>query len=185
MAVNVYPAGPERWRDLELLFGPRGACAGCWCMWWRLRKADFEHQKGEGNRQALRQLVECGNPPGLIAYSDGVPVGWCAVGPRAQLPRMEASRILKAVDAQPVWSVSCFFVARAFRRKGISADLLQAAADYARSQGAAILEGYPVDPGTGLPDAFVWTGLAGAFVRVGFREVARRSPSRPIMRLQL
>jgi GNAT superfamily N-acetyltransferase len=184
--VEVHPVTPERWRDLERLFGERGACGGCWCMWWRLSRPEFERSKGAGNKRALEALVESGKVPGLLAYVDGEPAGWCALGPRESYPRLVRSRILKPVDEEPVWSVVCFFVDRPHRRRGMTVRLLRAAADHARERGASILEGYPVDPkGPELPDAFVWTGLAAAFRAAGFEEVARRSETRPVMRLAL
>jgi GNAT superfamily N-acetyltransferase len=182
-ALRFYPLTPERWPDLEKLFGARGACGGCWCMVWRLPRKRFEQQKGEGNRRALRRLVQRGAQPGVMAYAGREPIGWCALAPRADYAALERSRVLAPVDAQPVWSVTCFFIARGWRRRGLSAKLLRAAANFARRRGARILEGYPVESRKGaMPDAFVWTGLPGTFRRAGFHEVARRSPTRPIMR---
>jgi GNAT superfamily N-acetyltransferase len=178
---EFHPLTPARWADVEKLFGPRGACAGCWCMWTRLPSAEFATGKGAGNKRAFRRLVESGVPPGILAYRGGEPVGWCAVAPRSAYRRLERSRVLAAVDDQPVWSVVCFFVARPYRRHGLTAMLLRAATDYAVKRGARIVEGYPVDSAK-TADAFAWTGLASAFRRAGFREVARRSPTRPIMR---
>jgi GNAT superfamily N-acetyltransferase len=153
-------------------------------MWWRLSRSAWTKQKGAGNRRAFRRIVESGDPPGILAYDGGKPVGWCAIGPREIYPVLERSRTLKRVDEQPVWSVTCFFVARPYRRKGITAKLLTAAVKYARTRGAKLIEGYPVAPRKGsIPDAFAWTGLVGAFEEAGFVEVARRSPSRPIVRL--
>jgi GNAT superfamily N-acetyltransferase len=174
---------PSRWSDLEQLFGPRGACAGCWCMWWRMKRAEFKARKGDKNKKAFRKIVASGDVPGIIAYSDGEPVGWCALAPREKYPLLENSRVMAPVDSEPVWSVTCFFVARPFRGKGITIKLLKAAVAYARKQGARIIEGYPVDPQKGrLPDVFVYTGLAPAFRSAGFVEVLRRSETRPIMR---
>jgi GNAT superfamily N-acetyltransferase len=182
----ICPLTPARWKDLEALFGERGACGGCWCMFWRLPRAVFERQKGSGNRQAFRRRVQKGDPPGLIAYDGRTPVGWCAVAPRAQYPALARSRILQPVDGEPVWSVSCLFVARPYRRRGVSKRLLEAAADYVRRRGGRIVEGYPVEPKEKkVADAFVWTGLASAFRQAGFHEVARRSQTRPIMRRDL
>ncbi len=152
-------------------------------MFWRLRRPEWTRQKGEGNRRAFRKLVEAGDPLGVLAYAEGKAVAWCAVGPRETYPVLERSRILKRVDEQPVWSVTCFFVARPWRRKGVTRRLLEAAVRFARSRGAKIVEGYPVEPRRGtMPDAFAWTGLAGAFREAGFVEVARRSVGRPIFR---
>jgi len=184
--IRVLPATPERWDDLAHLFGPRGACAGCWCMWWRRSAAEWKRGKGDGNRRALRRLVDSGEPPGLIAYEGGAPIGWIALAPREAYARLASARSLKPVDDTPVWSVTCFFVAKDHRRRGVSALLLRAAAEHARKHGAKMIEGYPVVSRAGkMPDAFAWTGLPGAFERAGFREVARPSASRRIVRKAL
>ena len=184
--LECWTATPSRWPDLEALFGPRGACGGCWCMFWRETRGEYEKRKGQANRRALKRLVTTGPPPGLIAYADGKPAGWCALAPREAYSTLARSRILAPVDEARVWSVPCFFVARPFRRAGLTARLLQAAAEYAGKKGARILEGYPVDPKKGaMPDVFAYTGLFRAFKKAGFREVARRSATRPIMRLAL
>jgi GNAT superfamily N-acetyltransferase len=181
--LEFYPLTRDRWVDFEKLFGQHGACGGCWCMWWRLSQSEFMQQRGEANKKALKGIVDSGIVPGILAYAEGQPVGWCAVALRETLPRLERSRILKRVDDKPVWSVVCFFVAKAFRGKGVSVGLLEAAVDYVRKQGGRIVEGYPVEPKKGwAPDPFVYTGLASAFRKVGFAEVIRRSETRPIMR---
>ncbi len=183
MELTFHPLTPERWDDLEALFGRRGACGGCWCMYWRLKRSEFEQHKGEGNRQALKALVEGGQVPGLLAYADSQPVGWVSLGRREEFPTLGRSRVLKVVDEQPLWSVVCFYVAKGYRRRGITLELLKAALAYARQQGARLVEGYPVEPRQGrLPDPFVYTGLVSTFRQAGFEEVIRRSPTRPIMR---
>ena len=155
-------------------------------MYWRLRRKDYEAGKGDANRRRLKRLVTNGPPPGILAYVDGKPVGWCAIAPRENYPVLGNSRILSPVDDKPVWSVTCLFIARGHRRSGLSSKLVRAAADFARQNGARLVEGYPVEPKKGaMPDAFAWTGLTGSFERAGFQEVARRSPTRPIMRKKL
>ncbi len=185
---------PDRWPLFARLFGERGACGGCWCMLWRQTRKEFEANKGDGNRRAMRALVKSGVEPGLLALrhtGDGSeptaePVGWCAIAPRDDYPTLSRSRILKPVDDRPVWSVSCLFIHRSARRQGVATALLRAAADHARRKGARILEGYPQEPKKDpMPAAFAWTGIASSFLRAGFTEVARRSPTRPIMRLEL
>jgi GNAT superfamily N-acetyltransferase len=176
---------PGRWPDLVKLFGPRGACGGCWCMWWRLPRAEFVAGKGDGNRRALERYVTRGRVPGLIAYEGGEPVGWVAVEPRDAYPRLGRSRTLAPVDDAPVWSITCFYVARGHRGRGVTRALVQAAARRARAEGARILEAYPVDFAKAVGDAFVYTGAASTFRALGFTEAARRSPTRPIMRLPL
>lgn len=181
--LRFEPAAAERWKDVERLFGQRGACGGCWCQAWRVSRARFKEQKGEGNRAALRRLVTSGTEPGLLAYCGDEPIAWCAIAPRQEYIALERSRILAPVDEQPVWSVSCLFVAKPYRNRGVSVALLKAAVEFAKARGARIVEGYPQELGSGrLPDAFVWTGLAPAFLKAGFQEAARRSPKRPIVR---
>lgn len=179
------PLTPARWQDFETLFGKNGACGGCWCMWWREPRSEYSRLAYEGNRQAMQALVSSGRVPGLLAYLAERPVGWCSLAPREEFSVLERSRVLKRVDDQPVWSIVCFFVARPYRRQGLTLRLLQAAVEYARQNGARIVEGYPVDkPGKfmALED---FTGTASTFRKAGFVEVERRSPARPIMRLEL
>lgn len=184
--VTYRPATPARWPDLEQLFGERGACGGCWCMVWRLPRQRWLAGKGTGNKRALQRIVAAGRKPGVLAYLGREPIGWCAVAPRSDYVALGRSRVLQPVDDQPVWSVSCLFVAKPYRRRGVSVGLLRAAIDLAARRGARIVEGYPVEPVMSpTPDAFVWTGLPSAFTDAGFREVLRRSRTRPIMRFQI
>ncbi len=178
---------PERWDDFESLFGARGACGGCWCMLWRLPRKKFESQKGEVNKLSMQAIVHSGEVPGILAYHRKQALGWCAVAPRSSYPALKRSRILKPVDDQPCWSIACLFINKSFRKKGVSIALLRFASEYARSQGATMIEGYPVEPKSekDMAPAFVWTGISTAFIRAGYKEVKRRSPTRPIMRLQL
>lgn len=184
--MKVHPLTADRWPDLERLFGERGACGGCWCMLWRLKRSQYEAQKGEKNRQALRKIVQSGQAPGLLAYADGQPVGWCALAPREVYPALERSRILKPIDDQRVWSIACLFVARQYRRRGVSVQLIKAAVKQVAASGCRIVEGYPQDPRKNpMPDVFAHTGIVGAFREAGFIEQLRRSPTRPIMRYEI
>ncbi|OHD72595.1 MAG: hypothetical protein A2177_04650 [Spirochaetes bacterium RBG_13_68_11] len=180
--ITWKPATAAEWNDLVELFGPRGACGGCWCMWWRLSRRDFARLKGDGTRRALKRLVDRSPAPGILTYDGDRPVGWCCVGPREDFPLLERSRVLARVDDEPVWSIVCFFVARDHRRKGLTRRLIAAAVAHARGHGARIVEAYPTDAGTDQPDAFVYTGLVSAFSANGFVETVRRSKRRPILR---
>ncbi|HET9594520.1 MAG TPA: GNAT family N-acetyltransferase, partial [Anaeromyxobacteraceae bacterium] len=181
----MHPLTRDRFPDLVRLFGARGACGGCWCMWWKLSRPAFDAGKGDGHRRALERRVRSGEIPGLLAYAGGEPVGWVALEPRASYPRLARARTLAAVDDLPVWSITCFFVARAWRGQGVTRALIDAAAAHARAAGAPALEAYPVAPRGRTADAFVYTGLASTFQAAGFAEVARRSPTRPVVRLPL
>lgn len=181
--LEFHPVTPGRWDDFETLFGERGACGGCWCMWFRLKRSEFEKQKGEDNRLAMKAIVESGEVPGILAYTGSEPVGWCSVAPREAFGVLQRSWVLKPVDDQPVWSIVCFFVAKPYRRRGLMGKLIEAAVAYAAAQGAKIVEAYPVEPKKAeTPDVFAYTGLASTFRKAGFVEVARRSETRPIMR---
>ena len=180
---KVVPLTPERWEDLAALFGERGACGGCWCMAWRLPSREFRAGKGAKNRRTLRRLVGAGSMPGILGYLGEEPVAWCAVAPRVDYAFLSRSRVLAPVDEREVWSITCLFVHKEHRRRGLSAEMLRAAARFAGQRGARLVEGYPTVPyATRSPAAFLWTGTEKAFRQAGFREVARRSPSRPIMR---
>ncbi len=184
--VEIFPLSPDRWPDLEALFGPRGAVGGCWCMWWRLPAAGWNATNGDGRKQALKGMTDDGGAPGLLAYVDGQVAGWCSVAPRTEYVRLQRSRVLKAVDGRPVWSIVCFFIGPKHRRGGVGSALLRAAAEFAAARGADLVEGYPVEPRKGrMPDAFAFTGLPSMFLAAGFVEVERRSETRPIMRKEM
>ena len=184
--IEFHPISTERWDDLHTLFGEKGAREGCWCMRWRLPKQRFDDQKGENNRLALKAGIESGVVKGIIGYVEGRPVAWCSVGPREGFVGLEISEVLAPIDDQAVWSVGCFFVIKAFRLQGLATQLLQAAVSYASTQGAKIVEGYPLIPiKEKIPVAFAWTGFESSFKAAGFVEVERRSPIRPIMRVYL
>ncbi len=181
-----FPVTNERWKDFENLFGEKGACAGCWCMYWRLKQSVLDAQKGNGNKRAMKKIIGSGKIPGILAYSEGEPIGWCSVAPREDFSRLDNSRILKPVDEKSVWSVVCFFIHKDHRKRGLSIALLNAAKKYVKYSGGKILEGYPIEPNKDkMPDVFAWTGLSAAFLTAGFKEVARRSETRPIMRFYL
>jgi GNAT superfamily N-acetyltransferase len=183
---TVLPATRERWADVAALFGVKGACAGCWCMWPRVTAAESRALGAEGRKKRFRGLIARDAVPGLIAYDGETPAGWIAIAPRPEYRRLEGSRVLAPVDDQEVWSVPCFFVGREHRGKGLTVALLKAACRWAASQGARVVEGYPNDPthskSPRMPAAFAWMGIASSYTAAGFKEVARRSPLRPIMR---
>lgn len=180
--LAIHTLTEDRWPDLVKLFGPSGACAGCWCTWWRLTKPEYTAGRGDVNRRRQERYVKAGNVAGLLAYSGDEPVGWVAIEPREAYPRLGRSRTLAPVDDRPVWSITCFFVARPHRGKGLTRALVEAAVRHARSRGATIVEAYPVDLGREVDDASVYHGAASTFRALGFEEVARRSGTRPIVR---
>ena len=183
--LSFHPLTQKLWRDFELLFGENGACGGCWCMHWKLRGKAYEENKGEGNRQLQKSIVDSKTVPGLLAYSDGYPIGWVAIEPRSQYPRLAHSRVLAPIDDKEVWSITCLFVEKKHRRKGVAVALIQAAAQYAASRGAHIVEGYPIDSQGEAAPVFIFTGTASAFKQAGFKEVSRTAPTRPIYRFNI
>lgn len=182
--IRVEAATPDRWEDVERLAGERGFTSGCWCMWWRVTSQEFSERHGRSLRDGLMTLVRQGDEPGLVAYAGDDPVGWVALAPRDAYPRLNRSPKLKPVDDQPVWSISCFYIDRRHRRRGVAGKLLRAAVDYARAHGALAVEAYPIDTSTrtSAASAELYTGTLPMFEQAGFREVARRR-GRPIVRL--
>jgi GNAT superfamily N-acetyltransferase len=177
------PVTPEVWPDFETLFEEPGIQDGCWCMYWRIRRADCQRQYGAGNKQALKALVESGQVPGILAYVNGKPIGWCAIAPRAATPVLDRSHTLKPVDDEPVWSITCFFVSKPYRQQGLTERLIEAAIVYAGERGAQIVEAYPLlNEITKLLPYERYMGIQSTFERVGFKEIARRTDRRPILR---
>jgi ribosomal protein S18 acetylase RimI-like enzyme len=185
--LTIRPVTPERWPDLESIFMARGCSIprGCWCMYYRRSGGSgwpVGGKRSRVNRADLKALVDAGPPPGLIAYQGKVPVGWVTLGPREDFAKLEKSPVMKPVDDKPVWSIICFVVPSAHRRQGVAHALLQGAMAYAKKRGATLLEGYPVDKPGRQSDENMWFGAKSMYDRAGFKEVARRKPSRPVVR---
>jgi len=190
MRLTVAPLTPERWPDLEAIFGAKGCSVarGCWCMAYRLSGSRESPPPGvthaQANRAALKALVDAGNPPGLIGYRGKVPVGWVSIGPREDYARLKRSAVMKPVDEQPVWSIICFVVPAERRGQGVAQALLKGAVAYARKSGATLVEAYPVDKPARSHDDFMWFGAKSMYDKAGFTEVVRRKPQRPVVRLK-
>lgn len=185
--IQIRPLTPDTWEAFTRLFGEKGACGNCWCMYYRLPNTDFRAGKQDnGNREAMRSLVGAGKPAGLIAFYEGQPVGWCAFAPREDFGRLARSRVHKPIDNEAVWSIPCFFIDKKFRRKGLSVALLKGVIAYARQQNIRVLEAYPTIPTQEeLPDSFAWIGLYKSFERAGFQIVDTTSRHRPMVRYYL
>lgn len=191
MKLAVHPLTPERWGDLEALFEARGCSVarGCWCMYYRVTGKGAYTRPSEAQRQlahdALKALAAEDPPPGLIGYDGDRPVGWVSLGPREDFAKLRRSPAMKAVDDQPVWSIVCLVVPSEYRKRGVARAMLEGAVAYARQRGVRLIEAYPVDKGeAGAPDA-PWFGSLAMFDELGFEEVARHRPARPIVRLKL
>jgi GNAT superfamily N-acetyltransferase len=182
MKLTIRPLTPDLWPAFADLFGENGACGGCWCMYWRIGSAYRKRPRAD-NEAAFREVVTRGPPPGLLAFAGEVAVGWCQLTPRAALPWLERAWRLERVDDLPVWSLSCLYVRKGWRRQGVTAALIAAAVQAAKRANAPALEAYPVD--ADLSPSASGTGYASTFARAGFKTVARRVPPRPIMRHDL
>lgn len=182
--LTFEPLNQANWVQFVQLFGERGACGNCWCMYYRLTKADYNEGKAEnGNKEAMHELVLNNRPTGILGFYEGQAVAWCAFAPREDFIKLEKSRVHKRIDDQPVWSIPCFFIDKKFRGQGISVELLKAVISYARENGIRIIEAYPTIPTTErLPDSFAWIGLHKSFERAGFEIVDRTSKNRPMVR---
>jgi GNAT superfamily N-acetyltransferase len=190
MKLAVHPLTPDRWADLEAVFQAPGCSVarGCWCMYYRTSGSPAPPPKGvtraQANRRAFKALVDAGEFTGLIGYRGGEPVGWVSVAPREQYAKLERSPVMKPVDAEPVWSIVCFVVPSAHRGQGVARALLDAAVAYGRRHGWRLLEGYPVDKPGRRSDESMWFGAMSMFDDAGFEEVARRKPTRPVVRIR-
>jgi len=186
--ITMKPLTKDRWDDLLALFGERGASNGCWCMFWRLPRRDFGELRSAGRKEILHRMTMKDEVAGLLAYEEGKPVGWCSIGPREDYLALENSRLLKRLDAKPVWSIVCFFMDKPARGQGLMYEMIRGAVAYAKRQGARIVEAYPTDmespklAGKRLTSDGGYMGIASAFRKAGFREVARASETKLIMR---
>lgn len=183
-------ASPELWKDLENLFGENGACAGCWCQFWRVPKGGraWEIAQGEYAQKAMRSLFKTGEITGLLAFDDKKAVGWCSYGPRTDFPRTETMKAYRRNDIEKIWSINCFFIDKKYRKKGLAREMLKAALNYLKKSKVKIVEGYPVPltkAGEKLPPAFSYTGPLTIFEEAGFEIIQRLSFSRPLVQKTL
>jgi GNAT superfamily N-acetyltransferase len=166
---------PELWPALERLFGPNGACAGCWCMFWRLEEGErYDEIKGPRAKRRFKALAMKGKVHGVLAFCEGEPVGWCAFERRVDFPRLDRAPSLRVIDADRVWSLPCFFVKAGWRGKGVAAAMLRAAETALARRGAKIAEAYPVKPAGRIAGAFAYTGVTSMFERAGFAVAVAR-----------
>jgi len=185
--LKFEPLSKSNWNKFVALFGERGACGNCWCQTWRFPKKEFEAgKKNEINKNRMKELVWKDRPTGILAFYKNQAIAWCALAPREDFIKLERSRVHKRIDDQPVWSITCFFISKAFRMKGVSVLLLRAVIDHAAQKGIPVIEAYPLKPTAGkLPDAFAWIGLYRSFEKAGFTIVNRTSKSSPTVRYYL
>jgi GNAT superfamily N-acetyltransferase len=188
--VDVHPATEERIDDLAALFAANGTVAGCGCMFFLLRGAEFTAGwASRGNLGRLLSAVPAADPPmGLLAYRDGAPVGWCAAGPRSRYGKAMRSPLYRSRDPDEddtVWLLPCLFVRREARGTGVTGPLLAAAVRLAESGGAAAVEAFPLAGGERRPSGEAYVGTEAMYASLGFRPTLRPSPRRVIMRLDL
>ncbi len=181
--VDIHPATPDRWPDLEDIFSGKGDPGKCWCAYWCASAKDFKAGWGPNNKPVLKTRVTDGIEPGVIAYFSGEPAGWAGIAPRSAFDRLVRNKAsLKAVDDRPVWSLNCLVVRREFRRQGLMRALIRGAVEFAQSKGAIAVEAYPIDSKRKLLSYDLFLGTKTAYEDTGFVEVARHTSTRPIMR---
>ena len=182
--LSFEPLTKSNWQKFEQLFGEKGACGNCWCMYYRLSKPEFvEGKLNEGNKDSMKELVWKDKPTGMLTFYEGRAIAWAALAPRNDFSRLARSRVHKPIDDRLVWSIPCFFVHKEFRRCGISVEMLKAIIRYAKQNNIKILEAYPTIPTKDiLPDSFAWIGLYSSFKKAGFEIVDQTSRNRPMVR---
>jgi GNAT superfamily N-acetyltransferase len=185
--LTFEPLIRTNWNKFLQLFGEKGACGNCWCMYYRRSKSDFQEGKAdEGNKDAMKELVWADKPAGIIGLYDGQPIAWAAFAPREDFIKLEKSHVHKRIDDKAVWSIPCFFIDKHFRRNGVSVALLKGVIAYAKENGIKIIEAYPTIPTKEkLPDSFAWIGLYKSFERAGFEIIDRTSQNRPMVRFSI
>lgn len=189
--LQIHPLTPDRIPDFVSLFGPSGACYGCWCTAFLLRPKARQAMTGDERRDLMLDRIRTGPPPGLLAYDADTPIGWMQLGPRASLPEWNnpgrsSSPLPDAPAEDPgVWAVTCFFFRSKARGKGLSHAILDAGIAHARASGARLLEASPMDRAKQSKSIGLFVGSTSVFVKAGFTEVARAKPGRPLMRLAL
>src|SRR5437867_1424692 len=182
MKLIIRPLTHDLWAALEDLFAESGPCSRCWCMYWRVGCAERHRPPGR-NKAAFREVVKRGPPPGLLAFDGDLAVGWCQLTPREAVPWLDRVWRLRRVDEIAVWSLSCLYVRKRYRKQNITTALVSAALKAAKRAGAPALEAYPFD--AAVSPSASGTGYASTFARAGFKTIARRTPARPIMRYNL
>jgi len=194
-AIKVVPANEVSWEDLQTVFGQRGEPHRCQCQWFLIPASEWRSVSLEDRQQRLREQTDCGHPEGeqtsgLVAYLDDEPVGWCAVEPRVNYPRLRGGRVpwvgrSEDKDDPGVWAVTCFVTRTGYRRRGVSRALAAASIDFARERGARSLEAYPilVKPGQEFSWGELYVGTEGIFAAAGFRGVSRPTERRVVMRV--
>ncbi|MGW4398531.1 GNAT family N-acetyltransferase [Amycolatopsis nivea] len=179
------PLSAETWPLFERLFGPGGVQGGCWCTFFRLSNPDYKAAGRDGRKEHVRSEARDGKPLGLLGIVDGEPLGWVAVSPRKDNPRLARSRVMASAEPGAVWSVTCFYIHRRGRRRGLASALLRAAVDYAAEQGAETVEGYPVEVGPRSTSSDLYHGTTGMFADAGFEVVEKRGVARALVRRRI
>jgi GNAT superfamily N-acetyltransferase len=171
--IVVRPATLARFDDVATMIGPKNPSSNvCWCLSHRLDARTNQSLSGPARGEYVREL--CARPvaPGVLAYDGDEVVGWAAVAPRSELPFARSQKI-PHVDDLPVWSAWCIRVRPGHRGRGIAHSLLAGAVDYAREQGAPVIEGYPVDNrGEKVDLTMAFVGTRGLFEAAGFVKAA-------------
>lgn len=190
---ETHPVTPDRFEDFADVINPNRRATHCWCLSHRLRVQDIAALGGTGEdarERAARAMCAEKLPPGVVTYRDGTPVGWCNIGPRQDIPRLAASKLIRPVDDVPVSSIICVVVRGGHRKQGVVAHLIQGAVEWARANGAPAVEAYPVDPPgrMDLTMAFVGTKAmfdAADFQVIGTTDAVASKMPRLIMRRDL
>lgn len=183
-SITIREIIPTDFPVIERLFGPSGACAGCWCMFWRMGANEWKLKgQNENNRRAFQLIIEQSKVHAAIAFAGEEPVGWVTFGPRESFPRIENSRVLKRDAPRGTWTIPCFYIPRKWRGKGIANQLLNEAVHYCKDHGALEVEGYPIehaDPDHPRRATDIYTGVATQFARAGFHPIPRAEKLRSI-----
>jgi GNAT superfamily N-acetyltransferase len=189
MSIEVRPA--RSFADLRTMVGPKNPDANvCWCLSHRLESKLHRSLVGPERAAYAEKLTRRKVAPGVLAYDGDDVVGWAAIAPRSELP-FARSRKIPHVDDLPVWSLWCIKVRPGHRGRGVAHALIPGAVDYARSEGAPAVEGYPADNrGEKVDLTMAYVGTRALFEAAGFTHAADTEAvsggfPRVVMRLDL
>ena len=191
MPVDIRPLTPDLWPAFEDLFGKQGACYGCWCTYFRLPPAARKANDSQQKKEIIRERIQAGPPPGVLAFDDGQAIGWMQIGPRADVPEWNnagrGSAPVAAGDAfdPSVWAISCFFLRSKARGKGLSHGLVSSGLVFARENGARFVDACPIDRSKSSRSVGLFVGSTRVFEKAGFSKLVERKAGRPLMRYAL
>jgi ribosomal protein S18 acetylase RimI-like enzyme len=171
--IVIKPVDRNNWMDFESLFQSKGGPHYCWCMAWRMTKDELKQNNSAFRKECIKQRVWSDTPIGILGYSENKAIAWCSIAPRETHHRLGGDENLKNV-----WSITCFYIKKEYRRQGLVKLLVEQAKDYAKENGAEYVEAYPVEENS---PSYRFMGYMKTFEKMGFQFVKMAGTRRHVM----